>query len=284
MQPGGEMWRKDALYEIMDGKSNSLVRMLEQDPDLKKWRCKQVGDECLGFTLLHGAVRFGNKTALKILLDNGAVFILAKDKMGKSPFDWGILESEPLMVDMMLKCASDGVTPMPNLDLALKNAEAQVTAAERMPHGMGKVKEAIEVRDLIQRYKDEQDRALREKEAADAAKAKEVLRLIEEEVVRSAARAAAAAEAAAERFAEQRRRRMEAVAQAKLDEEARLREEERRRKEEEEEQGGGAQRTRRSDADDPFQRIGGVVALTKGHWQGPSDYMSARAAAFAKRV
>ena len=117
MQPGGEMWRKDALYEIMDGKSNSLVRMLEQDPDLKKWRCKQVGDECLGFTLLHGAVRFGNKTALKILLDNGAVFILAKDKMGKSPFDWGILESEPLMVDMMLKCASDGVTPMPNLDL-----------------------------------------------------------------------------------------------------------------------------------------------------------------------
>ena len=46
MQPGGELWRKDALYEIMDGKSDSIVRMLEQDPELKKWRCKQAGDEC----------------------------------------------------------------------------------------------------------------------------------------------------------------------------------------------------------------------------------------------
>ena len=45
MNVGGELWRKEALYEIMDGKSSSLVSMLQQDPDLKKWRCK-ANDEC----------------------------------------------------------------------------------------------------------------------------------------------------------------------------------------------------------------------------------------------
>ena len=30
---GGEMWRKNALYEIMDGKTSSLVGRLQQDPE-----------------------------------------------------------------------------------------------------------------------------------------------------------------------------------------------------------------------------------------------------------
>ena len=47
MQVGGELWRKDALYDIMDGKSGSLARMLDEDPDLKRWKCKQAGDECV---------------------------------------------------------------------------------------------------------------------------------------------------------------------------------------------------------------------------------------------
>jgi len=50
MNVGGELWRKEALYEIMDGKSSSLVSMLQQDPDLKKWRCK-ANDECDTFAI-----------------------------------------------------------------------------------------------------------------------------------------------------------------------------------------------------------------------------------------
>ena len=46
MQPGGERWRKEALYDIMDGKSGAvLLTRLEQDPELSKWKCKQAGDE-----------------------------------------------------------------------------------------------------------------------------------------------------------------------------------------------------------------------------------------------
>ena len=44
---GSEMWRKDALYDIMDGKSSQLAGMIAQDPELKKWKCKQAGDECV---------------------------------------------------------------------------------------------------------------------------------------------------------------------------------------------------------------------------------------------
>ena len=46
-KPGGEIWRKEALYEIMDGKSSQLAGMIAQDPELKKWKCKQAGDECV---------------------------------------------------------------------------------------------------------------------------------------------------------------------------------------------------------------------------------------------
>ena len=42
MQVGGELWRKDVLYQIMDGKNDSIAKVLEQDPDLKKWKCKQM--------------------------------------------------------------------------------------------------------------------------------------------------------------------------------------------------------------------------------------------------
>ena len=44
MQVGGEMWRTQRLYDIMDGKSDDLLPHLEQDPELKKWRCKQSGE------------------------------------------------------------------------------------------------------------------------------------------------------------------------------------------------------------------------------------------------
>jgi len=47
MNVGGELWRKDVLYDIMDGKSGSLAQMLDQDPELKRWKCKQAGDECV---------------------------------------------------------------------------------------------------------------------------------------------------------------------------------------------------------------------------------------------
>ena len=47
MQVGGELWRKDVLYQIMDGKNDSITKVLEQDPELKSWKCKQMGDECV---------------------------------------------------------------------------------------------------------------------------------------------------------------------------------------------------------------------------------------------
>ena len=230
MQVGGEGWRKDALYDIMDGKSGKLVGMLEQDPELKKWRCKQTGDECFGFSLLHAAVRFDNPTALSLLLDNGAVHIGVKDKGGKTPVDWAILSSEEGMLRAMLDCAAAGHTPMPNLELALKAAKVQVEAAQRSG---AKLAEAQAIEALLTRLIEEADRARREAEAAEAAAAAEAARLLQEEIERAAKAAADAAAADAAREAEERRRQLEAEAQARLEEEARLREEERRRREEE---------------------------------------------------
>ena len=145
----GELWRKDALYEIMDGKSAAIPAQLTQDPDLKKWRCQQAGDECVGFTLLHGAIRFRNVAALDILLANGAVFILAKDKAGKTPFDWAILNSEPVMLEAMLACAASGATPMPNLELALKSAETQHASADRKVWTKQKTAEGARVAEAL---------------------------------------------------------------------------------------------------------------------------------------
>ena len=131
MKPGSDMWRKDVLYDILDGKSgDALVQALKDDVELKDWRCKAAG-ECMGFTLLHGAVRFNNTAALTILLSNGAVNITAKDKVGKSPFDWAILNSEVGMVRAMLDVAVAGTSKMPNLELALRNAEEKLNQATR---------------------------------------------------------------------------------------------------------------------------------------------------------
>ena len=234
MQAGGEMWRKNALYEIMDGKNSSLVSRLEQDPELKTWKCKAANDECNGFTLLHAAVRFGNAAALKLLLENGAVQILAKDKTGKSPLEWAIQSSEIEMVRAMLACAVAGHTAMPNLELAMKQAEVQVEAAERSRSK--KLDEAKEVSAAISEMIEEQARARRASEEAAAAEAAEAARRLQEEVERAARAEAEAAAARAAKEAEERRRQMEAEAQAKLEEEARLREVERLKREAEAEE------------------------------------------------
>ena len=188
---------------------------------------------CVGFTLLHGAVRFGNPTALSILLASGATYILERDKAGKTPFDWAILNSEPGMLTMMLDCAAAGNTKMPNLQLALKNADTQVEAAERSGT---KVAEATETRAVLLRLIEEAERKRKAEEAAAAAAAAEARRLLEEEIERAAKAEADRAAAAAAKEAEDRRLRLEAEAQARLEEEARLREEERRRREQEEEE------------------------------------------------
>ena len=216
MQVGGEMWRKNALYEIMDGKAASLLPLLEQDPELKEWRCK-TNDECMNLTLLHTAVRFENLAALTLLLDNGAVGIGIRGKGGKTPLDWAISSAQPRMVQAMLDVAAAGRAPLPNLQSALRDAEAQVQSAERSGN---KVLEATEVRDMLQRLVDEADRARREREAAENAAAQKVCQLLEEEVARAAKRAADAAAAAAATIAAQVRRRRAAEAQRRLEEEA----------------------------------------------------------------
>ena len=86
MQPGGEMWRKDVLFDVMDGKHGALVERLAADPALATWKCKDHS-EAHGQTLLHAAVRFANPTALTLLLANGCVGILAKDKAYKTPLE-----------------------------------------------------------------------------------------------------------------------------------------------------------------------------------------------------
>ena len=187
---------------------------------------------CNGFTLLHAAVRFNNPTALSLLLANGAVHVLTRDKDGKTPFDWAILNSEPAMVQAMVECAAAGYTPMPNLTLALKNAEEQKKAALRSGK---KVIEADETEALIRQLIEEAERARRAEEAAAAAAAAAAARQLQEELERAARIEAEAEAAAAAREAERRRRQLEAEAQARLEEEARLREEERRRREAEEE-------------------------------------------------
>ena len=232
MQAGGELWRKNVLYDIMDGKSDMIVAKLEQDPELKRWKCKQAGDECVGFTLLHAAVRFSNEAALDVLLQNGAVYILEKGKGGKTPFDWAILNSEPRMVKAMLDCAAAGHADTPDIERALADAEAQLTASERSGT---KVAEATETRDLIKRLADEAEAARRAREAAGAARAAEVVGRMEEEVARSKQAAEAAAAAAARKMAEDRRKRLAAQIAAQEAEAERQAEEARLAREAEEE-------------------------------------------------
>lgn len=232
-QVGGEMWRKNALYEIMDGKTASLVGRLQQDPELKTWRCKAANDECNGFTLLHAAVRFGNPGALSLLLENGAVQILAKDKGGKTPLEWAIQSSESGMVRAMLECAAAGNAPMPNLELALKQAEVQLEGAERTRTKPGEAKEVV---DMLTNLIEEEARARRAGEEAAAAEAAEAARRLQEEMERAAKAEAEAAAARAAKEAEERRRQLEAEAQARLEEEARQREAERLRLEAEAEE------------------------------------------------
>ena len=232
MQAGGELWRKNVLYDIMDGKSDMIVAKLEQDPELKRWKCKQAGDECVGFTLLHAAVRFNNEAALDVLLQNGAVYILEKGKGGKTPFDWAILNSEPRMVKAMLDCAAAGHADTPNIERALADAEAQLTASERSG---AKVAEATETRDLIKRLADEAEAARRAREAAGAARAAVVVGRMEEEVARSKQAAEAAAVAAARKMAEDRRKRLAAQIAAQEAEAERQAEEARLAREAEEE-------------------------------------------------
>ena len=176
MSPGGEMWRKDVLYDIMDGKSGAtILSKLDQDPELKTWRCKQAGDECSGMTMLHACVRFQNMKALSELLANGVVGILARGKGGKTPWDWAIIGSEPDMVSAMLACAASGKTPMPNLAQAIKDADAQLESAERSGDRLA---EAKETRERIYRAWEEAERKRKEEEAAAAAAAAEALRLL----------------------------------------------------------------------------------------------------------
>ena len=254
MQVGGELWRKEALYDIMDGKSAPLVSMLQQDPELAKWKCKQTGDECMGFTLLHAAVRFNNAVALSLLLEHGAVNILARDKEGKTPFDWAIFNSEVNMVRTMLEAASAGFAPQPNLKLALKSAEIQAEAAARSGT---KATEAKEVVALLVRLIEESERAKRAEAEAAAAAAAEAARLLQEEMERAAKAAAEAAAAEAAKEEEERRRRQEAETQARLEEEARLREEERRRREAEAEAEEAARNAR--DARTQMLHFAGLV-------------------------
>ena len=44
MPLGGEMQRKEALYDIMDGKNDTIVGRLAQDPELKTWKCKSADE------------------------------------------------------------------------------------------------------------------------------------------------------------------------------------------------------------------------------------------------
>ena len=90
---GSEMWRMDVLYDIMDGKNGQLVAKLGEDSELKTWKCKKVGDECQGFTVLHAAVRYGNSAALSLLLSNGAVGIGIKDKDNRTPLEWAVINA-----------------------------------------------------------------------------------------------------------------------------------------------------------------------------------------------
>lgn len=230
---GEERWRKNALYDIMDGKNGKLITMLEQDPELKTWKCKQAGDECFGFSLLHGAVRFGNHEALSLLLANGATDITSLGKGGKTPFDMAIMASEPRMVAAMLDCATAGTSKMPNLDKALRDAETQLEAANRSG---SKVEDANQTRDLVLKLIQEAERKRRAEEEAAAAAAAEAQRLLEEEIARAGKAAAEAAAAAAARRAKVKAAARAAAATARLEREARLREEDRRQREAEEEE------------------------------------------------
>ena len=188
---------------------------------------------CFGFTLLHAAVRYQNTAALLLLLEHGAVDIRSRDKEGKTPFDYAVLSSDVGMIRAMLDCANAGKTKMPNLEVALKNAEAQLHSAQQS--GV-KEAEAQESNDVIVATMEEMERARRAEEEAAAAAEAEAARLLQEEIERAAKLAAEAAAAAAAKEAEDRRQQLEAEMQAQLEEEARLREEERRRLEAEEEE------------------------------------------------
>ena len=226
MQAGGEMWRKDVLYDIMDGKSDTIVARLAEDPALKRWKCKQAGDECAGFTLLHAAVRFGNFNALTTLLENGATFILEKGKGGQTPFDWAILSSEPRMVDAMLACAEAGHADAPNLSKALADAEAQLAAAQKSGT---RAEEAMQTRDLLKLRVDAAEAARRAREADEAAAAAAVVARMEEEVERRRGAAEVAATASAAKWAEEQRKRLAAQQAARQAEEERAMDEERLR-------------------------------------------------------
>ena len=86
---------------------------------------------CFGFTLLHAAVRYQNTAALLLLLEHGAVDIRSRDKEGKTPFDYAVLSSDVGMIRAMLDCANAGKTKMPNLEVALKNENAQAVRGRR---------------------------------------------------------------------------------------------------------------------------------------------------------
>ena len=158
--------------------------------------------------------------------------IRSRDKEGKTPFDYAILGSDVSMMRAMLNCVKAGETKMPNLEIALKNADAQLQSAKQ--RGV-KEAEAQAARDVIVEEMEEMERARRAEEEAAAAAQAEAARLLQEEIERAAKLAAEAAAAAAVKEAEERRQQLEAERQAQLEEEARLREEERRRQEAEEE-------------------------------------------------
>ena len=208
MAPGGERWRKEAIFDIMDGKNGNLLNMLTQDPELKTWKSKQGGDETANMSLLHAAVRFENPEALKLLLANGGTNINSLGKGGKTPFVMAIDQSEPKVVQMMLDAVAAGHAKMPDMTKALKQAEVQLASAMRNEQ---KVAEATQVHDMLVAILKEEERKRKAEEEAAAAAAAEAKRLLEEEIARAAKEAA---DAAAEGSLDHRRLEVAALSAA----------------------------------------------------------------------